>query len=70
MTGPKYFVCGAFLFYIICQGGDLKLANTIYFWPTLSISQEQQKGFDMWDGKKYHWILSSSFLFWAVGVAV
>lgn len=55
-------------FYFTAQGGGWgwERANTIYFWPTLSLSQNEQ-GFDS-RGIKGHWILNSSFLFWTVGV--
>lgn len=54
--------------YAVVQGGHFDQANTIYFWPILSLSQEAKTGFDFPNGRKYHWILAVAFLFWTVGI--
>jgi hypothetical protein len=54
--------------YFTAQGGDYDKANTLYFWPSLSLSNEEKEGFDFGDGKKYHWVLCCAWLVWAVGV--
>lgn len=59
---------GALLFYFTPQGGKFSLANTIYFWPSLSLSQEE-KGFDFGDGRMRHWVVALAFLFWTAGAS-
>lgn len=58
---------GCFAVYLVTQGGAFSKANTIYFYPALSLSQEQD-GFSFPNGKSYHWILAVAFLFWTIGV--
>ena len=53
-------------FYFTAQGGSYGKANTIWFWPALSLAQDEE-GFDFGQGKQ-HWCLTVCFLFWATGV--
>jgi len=58
---------GRILFYFVPQGGSFDKVNTIYFWPCVTLSQ-QEEGFPFGEHRP-RWMVSVFFLFWAAGVA-